>query len=120
MYLRPEVNTEIVHKFKKSLKKDGFLFLGHAEGSIIPKNVFKYISCCNTFIFQKKADCGSRVASFGMGLNKNGTVQMKHTSPKKKKVNRNPTIEPKNQVDPRSIEFATQKPTSGNQLWQST
>jgi chemotaxis protein methyltransferase CheR len=54
MYFRPEVYRDVLRHFAECLKEGGFLFLGHAEGSMAPNTIFKPINCCNTFIYQKR------------------------------------------------------------------
>lgn len=52
MYFCPKSVQGILKRIVNCLGKDGFLFLGHAEGSIVPFDMLKRIGHSNTFFFQ--------------------------------------------------------------------
>ena len=66
MYFRKEVYMRVIKQFAECLKPGEFLFLGHAEGAMARQDNFKSINCCDTFIFQKRNDFGSRILDFGL------------------------------------------------------
>ncbi|MCP3944388.1 MAG: hypothetical protein GY710_23320 [Desulfobacteraceae bacterium] len=52
MYFCPERVQAILKRIVNCLGKDGFLFLGHAEGNIAPVDLLKRIGHSNTFFYQ--------------------------------------------------------------------
>jgi chemotaxis protein methyltransferase CheR len=54
MYFRPEPAQNAIKKIVGRLNDDGFLFLGHAEGSLAPRDILSPTACCDTFIYRKK------------------------------------------------------------------
>ncbi len=52
MYFCPKSVQSVLKRIVNCLGKDGFLFLGHAEGSIAPFDMLKRIGHSNTFFFQ--------------------------------------------------------------------
>lgn len=54
MYFRPDIGQQTIVKMVGCLKDGGVLFLGHAEGSLAPRDVLKPIACCGTFVYQKR------------------------------------------------------------------
>jgi chemotaxis protein methyltransferase CheR len=53
MYFRPEPAREAIKKVVARLDDKGFLFLGHAEGSLAPRDILSPTACCDTFIYRK-------------------------------------------------------------------
>jgi tetratricopeptide (TPR) repeat protein len=54
MYSQPETATHTIKKIIDCMHADGYLFLGHAEGNMAPRDTLTPVACCDTFIFQKK------------------------------------------------------------------
>jgi chemotaxis protein methyltransferase CheR len=54
MYFRPETAQETIKKIVACLHEEGFLFLGHAEGSLAPRDILAPTACCDTFIYRKR------------------------------------------------------------------
>ncbi len=73
MYFRPEVYQRVFRQFAESLKPGGFLFLGYAEGSMAPKEIFEARTCCDTFIYQKRANLG--IQNWALGSDKETSNQ---------------------------------------------
>ncbi len=54
MYFRPEIYRNALTKFHKCLCDGGFLFLGHAEGHIVPTTLYKPEYSCDAFVYRKR------------------------------------------------------------------
>lgn len=53
MYYRPDICKKTVRDLIRSLKQNGYLFLGHAEGSSVKDTDMEPVYCCDTFIYRK-------------------------------------------------------------------
>lgn len=53
MYFLPANSRKAVKNLSLCLRENGFLVLGHAEGSLGRSSLLKPVSCCGTIIFQK-------------------------------------------------------------------
>ena len=59
MYFQPKVALRVLERLVDCLRDDGFLFLGHSEGFMVPDRLLARLKYGDTFLFQKR-DCPDR------------------------------------------------------------
>ncbi|MGD9222888.1 MAG: CheR family methyltransferase [Desulfobacteraceae bacterium] len=79
MYFRPEPAQKAVKKIVARLNDGGYLFLGHAEGSLAPRDILSPTACCGTFIYRKtrKGDVAEKTDSPLPGISSGITLPLR-------------------------------------------